>query len=582
MTSPAIASRRRIRRGLVVGGLVLFGLWLATSLVTLGNARGDLEEGRRRLRAADGLLSFEGAESGQAAPALRSAAAAFEAGDTRLDRPQVAPLRLVPVLGRQIRSGGALAASSATVLRRAAEVAEAVGSLEAGSAEARVEGVRRVRAGVTELAAASSTAELGPENGLVGSLARARQSTRTRLDELDQVLRDGTAVLDALSGLLAGDRKVLVLGATNAEMRVGQAAATQFGVLSAQGGSLSFSRPMSRAALARPPAPLAVEDPDIRRNWPFLDNDNLAYVGTTPRFEVVARRAAALVEAATGDRFALVVQVDAVALARLTSLSGAVEIEGAPGPLQGDALLRFLLHDQYAGIPDVRGGRENAERREALSRVAAVFAERVNRGDLPLGEVAAELGRLGRSRNVLAHALDPVLAPGVRALKVDGDVPAEALSIGLLNAGASKLDQFVGLRVDLTMAPRGDRTQVTARVSVRNQTPTGEPPYVLGEQPEGTPAQGYAGFLVLTVPGTASSLTPPPDQPLYVAGTDGPLQVMATYLRLGRGQRMEQVFTFDVPTGTELAIVPSGRSPGVGWYLGEDRLGDDEPHRIRA
>ncbi|CAA9239420.1 MAG: hypothetical protein AVDCRST_MAG76-1677 [uncultured Acidimicrobiales bacterium] len=566
----------------MLAGSAIFALWLVASVISLRKASSELEEGRRRFRSVEEVLTFDGAVDGRTAPRLVEAAAPFSAGAAELDRARLAPLKLLPVVGRQIHSADAIADSSATVLRQSARVAEAIDALDTGTPEARVEGLSRIRASAGELAATSAAVDLGPRRGLVGPLANGRRTVAGRLDELNRRLADGTAVLDSLNGLFTSDRQILVLGATNAEMRVGQGAVTQFGVVSVQGGELRFSRPMGRVALARPPAPVPVEDPDVGRNWPFLDASNLSYVGTTPRFDVVARRAAALVERTTGERFALVVQVDTVALSRLASLTGPVKVEASSAPLEGDALLEFLLHDQYAAITSLGGGRENTERREQISAVASEVMERIDGGSLSMGRLVEEMRRLGKSRNVLVHAIDPVLEQSVRAVGLEGGVPPETVTVGLLNAGANKLDQFVQVRVDLELQPRADQTRVTARVSVRNQTPAGEPAYIVGTQPEGTPPQGYAGFLVLEVPEAASALVPPQGEPLRVAGSDGRLQVMATYLRLARGERADQVFTFELPTGSEFVILPSGREPGVGWYLGDDRLGDDEPHRIRV
>lgn len=562
---------------------MLFALWLVTCLVTLNRAAANLREGGDRLGRIEEVLTLDAALNGRTGPELRSAAVPFDQAALQLDAGRLAPLRLVPVLGRQIRSADALAASSAEILRGATAVAEQVDGFEAGDAAVRVEGLRKIRTRVDELAATTAKVDLGPDTALVGSLAHARRRAAVRLADLQRRLADGTTVLAAADELIGGDRKILVLGATNAEMRVGQGAVTQFGIATVEGASLRFTRPMGRAALGRPPVPVPVEDPDVRRNWPFLDADNLSYIGSTPRFDVVAARAAALVERSTGEHFALVVQLDTVAVARLASLTGPVTAEGAPGPLEGDALFRFLLHDQYEAITDLRNGRENAERREALAGVAAEVTRRVDGGSLSLGRLGEELRRLGRSRNVLVHPLAPGLQAAAAVLGLEGGaVPADGVSVGLLNAGASKLDQFVQVRVDLALEAKGDRTLVTARVSVRNRTPPAEPPYIIGEQPKGTPPQGYAGFLVLGVPRAATNLVPPPGQPLSVSGPDGASQVMATYMTLGREQRSDQVFSFEVPTGSEMTVLPSGRFPGVGWYLGEDRLGDDEPHRIRT
>ena len=95
------------------------------------------------------------------------------------------------------------------------------------------------------------------------------------------------------------------------------------------------------------------------------------------------------------------------------------------------------------------------------------------------------------------------------------------VTVGLLNAGANKLDPFIKVVSDIEITDKPDGTSVKITTTLTSEMPSGVPPYVVGQVPPGTPAKGYAGMLTYTVPGPATGLWFGDGVPVSVLGRDG-------------------------------------------------------------
>ena len=96
------------RRGVVLAMLLVVGLWLVATAVVAVRAGLDLRAGRRAGHAArhQSLIAVaEGRPLGQ----LREAQQRFQRAHSWLGSPILAPVRVLPVVGRQVRSARALA-----------------------------------------------------------------------------------------------------------------------------------------------------------------------------------------------------------------------------------------------------------------------------------------------------------------------------------------------------------------------------------------------------------------------------------------------------------------------------------------
>jgi hypothetical protein len=148
-----------------------------------------------------------------------------------------------------------------------------------------------------------------------------------------------------------------------------------------------------------------------------------------------------------------------------------------------------------------------------------------------------------------------------------------SLLLGVHNRGGNKLDQFLDVDADLTTRPVSDGTEVEVRVRMQNHTPTGLPQKIAGPNPDavGSAEGRYQGLLVLQLPAGAHAARIEQDPKPVAIGPDGSSQVIAGYVELDRGARLDRTITFVVPRGTDsLRIEPSARVPAVKWsYSGQ-------------
>lgn len=573
-------SRRRL--WLLLAAFVMLG-WTAAAGASLLRARTDLEAGLASVQRAQKLTSPADLVDGRPLADLREAAGAFDRGHARMSSVWVTPFKVLPIVGRQLRSATALAGAAA----RISDV-----GLEAGTAAQRAlqrpnaTGPERI-ALLRELGRVATDADrrladvgLGPSRALFGTLADKRAEVEARLADVRTGLRDGGAAATGLADLLHGPRRYLLLAANNSEMRAGSGMFLSVGEVAFDNGAFTLGDFQAAGDLYLD-APPPITDADLAGRWGWLNpNKEWRNLAASPRFDVNAELATRMWTARGGGPVDGVLALDPLAVQALVEATGPVEAEGRR--FEADTVDDFLLHDQYLAVRSLDPAAQ-AGRRELLGLLAKAALDNVQRGGWEMPELAAALGRAARGRHVLAWANQPGEQRVWEAAGVDGRLAEDSLLLALLNRSGNKLDRFVTLDAALSVRPEGGETAVELRVAVTNATPPGLPVYVAGPFP-GSPvgADDYFGIVSLNVPGFAGDVDSDGDGgPPAAVGPDGPTRVHAVPLTVRRGETKVVTFRFriDGPSGS-LVVEPSARVPAVRWTAPGGSWQSGEARRI--
>ena len=132
-----------------------------------------------------------------------------------------------------------------------------------------------------------------------------------------------------------------------------------------------------------------------------------------------------------------------------------------------------------------------------------------------------------------------------------------------------------------------DATHGTLRLRVTNTVGPGEPPYIAGADPEVVGGYGvYPGRLAVSFPAGTELARGRRARAAEVAGADGGTEVLAAPVRIAPGETV--VWEVDYVLGQALdglRILPSARSPGIEWHVGDrvlERRAGARPHRRSA
>jgi hypothetical protein len=541
-------------------------------------ARDDLRAVRADLDAR-ALLEGDGAED------LARHADRFATIHRRLSSPLLAPVRVLPVVGRQLTAASQQADAAAAGLSEAAGLADEIGSLVDDGLGAGPERVATLQA-LAETARAGETTfealELGPDEGLVGSLDAARREIESaRMEVLDGLGR-AASLGTGLADFFEGPNDYLLLAANNAQMQNGQGMFLSAGVLHVEGGRMDLG-PMASLEKVPPVDPPVPLDPDLSARWGWLDpNDDVRHLGLSHRFPVTASTAAALWAALGNPPVDGVVAVDPLMLEAIMSATGPVRTAG--GDLAGDEVVEHLLHDQYLGyLSGDADASYTTERRDALDEIAReVLSELEEVEDLD-PDVVERFRVAAGGRHLLMWSPDPVVQQGFEAGGVDGRMGEGAVLLSLVNRSGVKLDWFMRATAELALAPTDAGYDATLEVALTNEAPArGEPRYVVGPYPgSGLEPGEYLGLVTLNLPAGATDGRFDDVDPLAVAGADGANRTVAAWVRVPRGETVRMTARFTLPAATAAVVVePSARAHPTVWTYGGDRWPDRERRTI--
>lgn len=563
----------------------LWGGWCGFQLL---RARSDSLAGIGIIEDARSTLTPESLLRGSGREKLESAGVNLQRAHDRVEGVLLTPLHHLPWIGRQVRSLSALTGAAAELTSAGLDAMDHFDdALEGGQSDpaarialtgqiADVAGATRAR--VLQL-------DLGPSNALLGALGEGRRKFAIARDRLDSELADLRTAALGLKSFLTGPSRYLLFAANNGEMRAGSGMFLTAGRLDVDQGTLTVGE-FNPTAELRLPAGKVDPDPDTAALWGFLGPSvewrNLAM---TPRFDATAELASRMWTAKTGEKLDGVMVIDPVALQALLRATGPVDLDGTS--IDADNVIQLLTVDQYRTVERTDSGEgmdwelydeAMAQRRNRLSEIAHLVLDKVQAGEWDTATLLSEVSKASRARHILAWSSHPDQQDGWRAAGVSGELDGTSMALSLLSQGGTKVDGWIGVEADL------DRKGASYALSVKihNRTPEGLPSYVAGPSTHDDPNQGvpegyYAGIVSLSVPGVATSLhIDGVDRPT-TEGRDGPSRVVATRVKLARGEQRTLVFRFELPRRQPIVVEPSARFDPIHWRYGGHEWWDLEP-----
>jgi hypothetical protein len=566
---------------------LLIGIWIVVSAVLLVMAKQDADRGLDQLRAVQAELAPADRLRGEGHARFESARRAFAAAHAKATNPLLAPWRVVPFVGRQVRTVGSMTGAAEDIVRvggRALDATAAeMAATDAADGAARIELARRLGAIAAAASAELETVRVGPGH-LIGPLQRARDRLDGELGRLRATVADAALAGDGLAQFLQGPTRYLVFAANNAEMRQGSGAFLSAGVMTIRDGKFALGEMEPTEDLMLDPGAVPVRDADFAREWGFAEpTTDFRELATTTRFDVVAAHALEMWTERKGERLDGVLVLDPIALRALLKVTGSVEVEGEVYDSSNVAFEIFL--DQYELVE--AGAPGQAFRRDVLSKIARAAIAELEAGGWDTIDLIDALRPAVRGRHVLAWSPDAAQQAGWRAIGVDGALEADTIALGLQNRAGNKLDQFVEIEAVLHGVPVDDAIAMTIEITLRNTAPEDLPGYVEGPY-LGTPRAGagkYQGWLVVELPAFARNnrVDVEGEQvPQVVSGRSGPGQrVVGALVEFERGTAMHATVHFELPAGFDaVAIAPSARVPVVRWRAGGGDFGDSSGRRV--
>lgn len=556
--------------GLFLGALVLVGLGLIG--LELARIRADLTDGRNGLASLD--LATVDASGGVAAVVSR-ATDHMEAADHRArSSPVLGLLRQVPGVGGQIEALRDLTGAAAELGRRGEETATRLQAvMDAPRTPAsRLDLARSVASELEELSNDLQGFEIGADGWLVPPLAWAREDLDVELIEARASLRRASTASAALAEFLTGPRRYLIAAGNNAEMRSG-GVITASGVAEVLDGEIDVGEflPNDRRAASEAPVPVPQEWYDVYA-WRW---GNYRYPGTTytPNFPVAASIIGEISARNQHGPVDGVLYVDTFTLAAVLEVVGPVTVDGIT--FDHTNVIHRILYENYLVYGDLE---DNPVRKELQGDIAEAAFDAIGERDYSLFALAGALSEMAKTRHLLGWAADPVEHDLWETLGVDGHLEADDVFVEVANLGASKLDYFVTVAVDLTteydseIDARRGRMAVTITNPEREQTS----PYIEGFSGLIEEPGEHVAWLGWFLPQYATGITAVDFPGFSQSGPDGPLYVSGTVVHVPLGESRTYTVEFILPGDQYfLTVLPSARVRPTVWTInGSDPLLD--------
>lgn len=292
--------------------------------------------------------------------------------------------------------------------------------------------------------------------------------------ELEPMLDDLPSVFGA-----EGERSYLVAMLNPAELRYSGGATLAFAPMTWQGGRLELGESIDLNA--NPRLYNKIRWPKVRGNtFHGARYQRMRNATFAPSWSVSGEELLRAWRRATGVDYDGVLAVDIMALARLFSLTGPVEVPGY-GELTGDNLVETLIgsYDEYYPDPSVQD--------EFSAGLIPAFKDKLFEGGdyVAKGRVLAEAAD---GRHLATYFRDEDVQEGFAALGLDGDLAtptSDYLGVFTQNTNGSKVDYWQRRSVSDRITLDADGTaRHRVEVEVLNDTP----PYVA---PVPDPQFGY-------------------------------------------------------------------------------------------
>ena len=556
----------------MLGVIVVVVLWLVSTAVVLALGLIHASHGISDVQKAKQHLSASDIVGRSATAPLEAARREFDSANGLLHSPLVAPLDIVPVVGRQLRSVQDLSAASAQVARIGVTAINSAHSVLQASHHSGPERVVELRK-LARLAASADRAlgqvDTGPSHALLSPLASKHDTFVRDLADVRTRLQHATGVASTMADILQGPQTYLLLMANNAEMRAGSGDFLEVGVLATQDGHLKLSKINQTVSIPVPAGKVSVTgDLEARWGWvkPGVDWRNL---GFTPQFDVNAPLAARMWQAETGQHVDGVLSVDLEALHQILMATGPVTLSDGT-VVNADNVVQLLSHDQYKGLSDQPTSQQNrveSGREDRLGLLAQAALNALENDSLDLKSLSNAMTAATQGRHLLAWSERPQAQTAWVRGGVAGQLAPDSLMTAVINRGGNKLDQYLSVKAGVDIHTVGKDSQGTLTVDLRNSTPPGQSQFIAGPYPGlGTVYGEYRGILAVNLPGYASVPRVDGSPTLDALGAEGPTWVIGAPVDVKAGQAQRIVVHFTLPQVTgQIRVLPTARLSPVSW-----------------
>lgn len=555
-------------------------VWLGACALLGIMASEDINDAKGRIDRAQSV-SLAQVLKGRQVAQLRYAETELRQGYDRLSSPILVPLKIVPILGRQITSARSLANASAEALDAGLDglaVVRATIDQQGVNVDQRPAMFATLANEADKAYTRIQDFDLGPSKGLIGPLRDAHIEIAERLERTKRDLDRARTGLKQFGTLLSGNGRYLLLAANNAEMRAGSGMFLSAGELLINNGHLSITEMESVTDIERLDLGEIPVDPEVMSTWGWAQpGRDLRDIGVTPRFDVSAELAARMWERARGTTVDGVMAMDPVVLRALLKAVGPVKANNRL--ISANNVLDQLLHQQYVDF-ESEADNDRAGRQAALGAVAEGAFLRFDEFRWDATTLANGLAQAAQGRHLMLWSKAPAMQDAWVKAGIAGTLEKRSLMVSVLNYSGNKLDQFLDVQTEMSLTADTAGTQVKLDISISNKTPSGEPRYILGPYREGTIEPGtYGGVLTINVPGDATDVQIARPDSLAVDGPDGPTKVVGESFNLAVGATRKTTVSFHLPKGANvLRIEPAARVPAMSWKVGK-KVFDSEATR---
>lgn len=381
-------------------------------------------------------------------------------------------------------------------------------------------------------------------------------------------LQDGARQAEALRGLLKGPRRILVLGATNAEMLSGGGLVGSLAIAEVRDGAVQLG-PFTQASqlvLVKPgPVPLTKVQDELWATMGF----GYDFRGVTAPADFTQ---AGAVGAAMAERIGLgkvdgVVLLDVIGLQALLAVTGPVQVDDLTIDYQnaGDE----LLYRNYLRF-GASGGPLRDQRAELQGRVGQAVFQALEQREADLGRLFDVLKYLAQSRHLMGWSASSEEQLLWQRTGAAGELDTEGLQISLVNRSGNKLDYHLKPEVVVRSrrAPGGER-RVRLEITTANPPRSPTSPAI-----EGPLVTHHISDLVAYLPQNAADITTD-GQPFSRSGREGGMFVVVKPLRLNLGETVTVVIEFIIPKDQPLRLIPSARAFPIPYIVEGKRTIND-------
>lgn len=546
---------------LAVVFLVIGGLAVRDAQNHLGRAKREL--------APDHLKSVE-------APNAKATADSLARAHTMFGSPVVAPLKFLPVLGRQLRAIDAIAHAGNVAAEVGLDARARLRPIVAApptDGPARLKAVASIRNIAHEGSSRLKKLDFGPTSHLLSPISNTRAKFAVELNRVGELLQRADSGAAGLEKFFKGPSRYAVFVANNSEMRAGSGMLLSGGTLDVVDGEIKLGPMRSFSEL--PPAPNNVAlEYDFLRLWgPQAPGSDYRFVNMTPRFPTSGALLQRMWKESGAEPVDGVLVLDPVAAVELIKAVGRLNVDGQAVTAKNATSL--MLHDQYLQYDPKT--RQQAARRDFQGEVVQQLFEKLNAGAISPTKLGTSLGRAATGRHILAWSSDTGIQRAWSAVRMDGVLPDQSVMFALQNRAGNKLDYFQKVEASAKAAVGDGGSVIDMEFVITNTVPEDEPAYIAGPVPDTLAREAgmYIGIAAIDVPANAANVKLSGGDFDLVSGPDGNMQVVSQWLELARGEKVTLKLTFSLPPGYQaLSIEPSARVPEVMWHAGKQSWTD--------